>query len=525
MLKEVKYYNRAYKLLEELREVYKDGFNPQLTFNYLNDQRVHFMNDHDLMMERVNSLRITLLVAFLGLNKESIERADKFDSFKELEMDIDFQEFPVVVRGEIEKGFIMDDDGINMFNNNRTRNTIFDNWLSIVNAPAGDTDNITILSRVRNGLLHSNFKLFNDEDYRSFINIKTKNYYESNIIAENFHQFIMRYYSNASGYGLTEFDYICRYHAKSREDYLKVNNIDELFNELHKMEIISYNNKSNNYNGNNSFSKYFKHDYLDKSYTEKVLKRMEKDNIVINNINSRYLTENEIEIIIDRVISSNPNFFNMNNEDKHRLVLANIDFIINNKGAICSWISHVFLVTNNIYTIQNMNCNFMTPNFSDPSICKLAFSIIKAYLVMYRMQYINENNDPNSNKFINLDYNKINFDFSSNDYNLSVSNINDNSFCYQTLVSRQLQRDPELSQFEIDNNIILSIIRNGLAHGNINILYSKEKKQEIIKIVDINPKNTDEIKELTMTLEFFNTFLDSEAFKPKYCYNRNLTMN
>ena len=362
MLKEVKYYNRAYKLLEELGEVYENGHDSKRVFDFLNNQRFYYINNPDLMMERINSLKLTILVAFLGLNKESIERADKFDNFRELDLIIDFQKIPLIIRGENYSGYIMDNDGINMFNNNRIRNTIFDNWLSIINAPVSDTDHATILKRVRNGFLHSNFKLFNDEDFRSFINIKTKNYYESNILVDNFSQFIMSYYANNSSFGLTEFDYICRYHAPFNDDYMNVHNNDELSDELHRMEIVSYNNKSNNYNGYQAFSSYFKHDFIDKNYKEKIFKRMQKDNIVINSINSRNLTEDEIDIIIDRVINNHPNFFSMNNDEKYRLVLANIDLVINSKGTICSWMTHILEVLKNIYTIQNHHMSYPTPN-------------------------------------------------------------------------------------------------------------------------------------------------------------------
>lgn len=70
-------------------------------------------------------------------------------------------------------------------------------------------------------------------------------------------------------------------------------------------------------------------------------------------------------------------------------------------------------------------------------------------------------------------------------------------------------------------NDLIDAYDNGFAHGNITCFTDDKSGRGIIEIKDIDRKN-DRSRCIQMTIEKFNKFLSSEAFLPKYCFNKEL---
>ena len=67
------------------------------------------------------------------------------------------------------------------------------------------------------------------------------------------------------------------------------------------------------------------------------------------------------------------------------------------------------------------------------------------------------------------------------------------------------------------------MIRNGLSHGNINILVN-DNFEIYIEIKDIDKKRN-KARCIQMSLSKFNKFLNSEAFLPKNCISLDKDIN
>ena len=63
------------------------------------------------------------------------------------------------------------------------------------------------------------------------------------------------------------------------------------------------------------------------------------------------------------------------------------------------------------------------------------------------------------------------------------------------------------------------VVRNSLAHGNVNVYISPLTLERKISLTDTDPKSG-RIRKLIFELDGFNKFLESEAFLPKNCYNK-----
>ena len=60
------------------------------------------------------------------------------------------------------------------FNEKRVQETPFDNWLSIIKDQTADKDADSVMKKIRNGILHSNFELLLEPGNLDFTNIKIK---------------------------------------------------------------------------------------------------------------------------------------------------------------------------------------------------------------------------------------------------------------------------------------------------------------------------------------------------------------
>ena len=167
MTNEEKYYRRAYSLIDRLGEVYQKGFDRKKILQFWKEELMKFNNKPYIASNQHKSVMLTIVIALLGINKESIEKSEKITDYNESIVHEDFRKLKLM-EDSLQK--------INSFENNRIVNSLFDNWLSIKISPSTDSNNKDIFRRVRNGLLHSNFYVDLEAFQTSYTHIKTKSY-------------------------------------------------------------------------------------------------------------------------------------------------------------------------------------------------------------------------------------------------------------------------------------------------------------------------------------------------------------
>ena len=520
MIRIVDYYKNAYSMLRDLEFYYKDGFKPTSAYNFWSTMVDRLKNNSQLTIDKINSLDLCIMVALLGLNKETIDKSERYEEYGDFQLNGDFRYDVPFLELKSDSGINLDLRSIQRFDSFKTKHTIFDNWLSINKAPEIDDTPVKTFKRVRNGFLHSNFNLEVDSVGRSYTHIKTKSYYESLIINGNFYQFLEAYSSNVGTVGLTETDFFINI-KKS-----KLDNLTDLYLFLRNAKLIFLDSKMDKYDGTKYFGEYFNdvispYGELDSHFVDRAIFDMEKEGISITGSLPIQLEKYEISAIIKQIKKNYPDFFNYTLSEKNHIVINNIVFFENSKASISNWFLHFSYLLNRMHFNNfNPNDDYIRTDIYAKESCSFALSLLKAYLILYRMEYIKDRMD--DAKFDPLDYSKIDFDLEADDYDLEVTNKNDSNFSYETLVQRQLQRDPNQDRHEIDMRIITSIIRDALAHGKVYPYFLPEETCEVIELVDINPNNSDEEKIITMPLDKFNKFLNSEAFLPKHCYKNRL---
>ena len=86
-------------------------------------------------------------------------------------------------------------------------------------------------------------------------------------------------------------------------------------------------------------------------------------------------------------------------------------------------------------------------------------------------------------------------------------------------MDKEEQRSPNLTFEEVFHKVICDVVRNSLAHGNINLYMSPHTLEHKIDLTDIDPK-TGRVRRIRFDAKSFDKFLSSDAFLPKNCYNK-----
>ena len=179
-----KYYRRAHTALRKLIEAYKDGYDIRKMNEFRTSLIREGINNPKVMREQQFSLLFTITTALLGLNKEGIEKTEKIREYKKAEKSSGLGEETLTKKHK---------DRIQEFNDKRVEETPFDNWLSIVKNLTKEKDSTSIMKKIRNGILHSNFELLLEEDNLDYTNIKIKSYFEAELLNLEFEKYILEY--------------------------------------------------------------------------------------------------------------------------------------------------------------------------------------------------------------------------------------------------------------------------------------------------------------------------------------------
>ena len=494
-----KYYRRAFNALQKLIKAYKNGYTPQTMNEFRTSLILSGVENQTLMKEEQLSIMYTLTIALLGLNKESIEKSEKITEYK-----------------QAAKGSIGLEPNLNRqqqtrkqeFNDKRTVETPFDNWLSIVKDLTKDQDAQSIMKKIRNGILHSNFELLLESGNLDYTNIKIKSYFEAELLNLEFEKYVFEYFSNIEGLGLTEklFTYNIRFiDIKDKEILRKV---------LEEMSINAL-----TYRGIKTLE--------DKTPEDHLMDSRNGDVIDIDNFFKQIKDSSNFEDVKGELLKLKPetirlledyihktfgnNFYKMPQQTQMGIISTTLNYIINPKREISNWFAHFWYFYSTL-TTNKVDTSFYSGDEFGFESCYPSLLVLKAYLIMYRLQ----NKD-----FDNIDYTKVNFPLDGTIQIIS-GNINDPESDENTFVlsmEKETQRNPNLTYEETFHKVMCDVVRNSLAHGNVNVYLSPLSLENKIELTDIDPK-TGRVRRIIFDESGFEKFLSSDAFLPKNCYNK-----
>ena len=495
-----KYYRRAHTALKKLIEAYKDGYDIRKMNEFRTSLIREGINNPKVMREQQFSLLFTITTALLGLNKEGIEKTEKIREYKKAEKSSGIGEETLTKKHK---------DRIQEFNDKRVEETPFDNWLSIVKNLTKEKDSTSIMKKIRNGILHSNFELLLEEDNLDYTNIKIKSYFEAELLNLEFEKYILEYFSNIEGLGLTEVMHTYNIRQIPIRDrdvlhrillemsineirYKNIGSLGEKTPEIHLMEARNEDDKIDVL----SFLKNLKESNNFKDLTGEILK-LKPETI-------RYL-----EDYIEKTFGNK--FYELDYRVQDGIISTHLNLVLNPKRELSNWYAHFWFLYSTL-TAPNFTPEFFSGDDYGFESCYPALLILKAYLTMYRLQCPD---------FSELDYKKVNFP-DDGTVELVTGNINDpdsdeNSF--KISIEKEQERHPELDIIEVFNKVMCDVVRNSLAHGNVNVYISPLTLERKISLTDTDPKSG-RIRKLIFELDGFNKFLESEAFLPKNCYNK-----
>ena len=492
-----RYYRRAYNALQKLIKAYKDGYNPKKMSEFRESLRLEAIAHEQVIREEQLSIMFTTTAALLGLNKESIERTSKISEYKKPEKTSDFKAPPLPSR------YL---PRIAEFNGKRTQETPFDSWLSIIKDQTADKDASSVMKKIRNGILHSNFELLLEPGNLDYTNIKIKSYFEAEILNTEFEKYVFEYFANIEGLGLTE----VMYTYNMRQSQIK--DKDDLHRVLEAMSIneIRYENIK-------TLAEKTPEDYLmdskdenDKIDVEKFLKSLIDSNN-FENLKGQVLKPTpELVRYLEDYISKTfgKDFYKLSYPEQNGIITTHLNLVLNPKRELSNWLVHFW------YLYSTIASNMFNPVFFSGDeygfeSCLPSLLVLKSYLVLYRLQ---------SKDFAEIDYRKINFPLDGT-IELISENPNSDENTFSRSIEKEQTRNPELRFDDAFHKVICDVVRNSLAHGNVNVYLSPLTLERKIELTDIDPK-TKSVRKICFELESFNDFLNSDAFSPKNCYNK-----
>jgi len=498
-----KYYRRSYNSIAKLLNTFRYGYSEKAMMEYINELIFAKDNNNQIFLEERSKIIYTLIISLLGLNKESMENTGKITKYQKSFHTLNMRSMNL--ENEVKRK-------LELFDSERVLSTDFDDWLSITLPILTDTTNYDHLKRVRNGLLHSNFYIDDSNFKLNIAHIKIKNYYEAEIIEPEFNAFIINYFSNLSVLGLSEQIYT---HNFSYKNIIK--NKTELIEALRKLVItkLNYSNvkdidgetpesiivESAFENGTINYAKYHDRLFCNSNFE-----------LDINKCQEMILEEKEITHVLDYIEKEFGNtFYEMDERMQKEAIIAHVEYMINPKKDISAWLIRFIYLFNSILG-TNIDRESFCYDGLDSESCYPALLILKSYLIIYRLQ---------NNNLDKLDYSKINFDFNDPKIDLLSKNADD-SLCVENLFLdsfNKIKKRSELTDLEIWNNVVCEVFRNSLAHGNAFSYIDLETGEQYIEFKDINKKKGT-IRVIRMSLEKLEQFLNSDAFLPKHCKQR-----
>lgn len=502
------YYRRGMFIIDKLLKNFSNDssfYKNRASLMSLELQRMN--NNKDLMVKDINSFYITAMVSLLGINKENIENMNKHDDYDLLNIN------------ESETKSLESFKKLNpSFELDRNIKTKFDKWLSVERC---DYPTISYMFNIRNGILHSEFEPL--DEYGDMLSINNSNYthFKGKIILYGIMRFCMFYFGNNTWMGLTE-----KFNVYENDVEKQITDEKELEETIKTVVIneISYKNKTTRKDLTIPELKAYKLFLKGKD------KGMTLDELLNAIFGKKYeytktvkALNNDQILIVKKMIDKyyGDSFYNLDKESQAIQISSITRYLFDSRSVISEWICDYVefyktimnsILFNEKESLEDINkiIKMSTKEENRRSVfaCRTSLLIMKLYHVLYRLQ---------NKKYEEVDFNSINFDFSSNDYNYERIDI-DSSKTYDFNIDKAnlAMKNPTLSNKELENKVVCEIIRNSLSHGNIEINFKVENDElkEYIIFEDIYHHKT---RKLEMTLDKLETYLNSNAFETANC--------
>lgn len=504
------YYKRGMHIIDKLVKVFSNDstfYKKRMELLKLELQR--FSGNEQLMIKDINSFYITAMISLIGLNKENIEKMNKhgnYDLYK-----LDKKEQQIISLNKIKKAYPE-------FEASRTITTKFDDWLSVENC---DYPTLSYMMNIRNGLLHSEYEPLGE--FGDIISVNNSNYthFKSKIILYGIINFCMFHFGNNTWTGLSE-----NFNIYEVDDHNNVNSYKELDEKIKTIKVnkLKYEPKTEKDNLKIPELRAYKimqQIKKKKNSLEEILEKIFQNKYTYT-IETQNLTDEQVSIIkkmIEKYYGES--FYKLDGDSQNMQLLSLGRYLMDSRGVLSEWICDYIDFYNIIMEIvcrlgdkyneaieSLLEETNSENNKRSAFACRTSLLIVKLYHILYRLQ---------NSKYIEVDYNDIDFNTLASDYKYERTNI-DGSKIYDFSVDKDKLKlkDFELSDKELENKVVCEIIRNSLSHGNLNMNF-KIENDELIEYVVFEDKYHSKVRKLEMTLDKLEKFLSSEAFETKNC--------
>lgn len=490
-----KYYRRAFNCLSTLENAYKNGYSISSINKFISDEK---KKNPKIAYEEQESLRLTIIVALLGLNKERLEKTDKLDNYQNIIDNYDIRNVLSLPKNII--NIIKD------FDNKNTVNTKYDSFLSVINNLAPNYTDEDYINTVRNAFLHGQYELDLNDQSGIITKIKNKGFIECEVLNPNLYYFINSYFSNLPTLGVTEKNVLY-----AMENDIKIKNELELqeFLNNYQLQYIEYDNASL-YDGENTLEKKladkFGAKYIDSDVVESHLNKYSNSDINITSIDKKNLEQDIIECVIEKIkLDYGTEFYKKTPDEQKNIISCYVEYFAENSRMLSNWLLHYF------YLVSRMNevdISFFMKDEDYNFSSEISLLIVKAYLVLFRLQ---------GRCFEEVSYSDIDLDI--NDLQLSSFDENDNPANLFIESFNKLRNKPNntYTEDEIKKVVLNEVIRDALAHGNVETRFELDSNGELKHTITLKDIYKSKKRIIKMDINTFKKYLNSKAFYPEKC--------
>ena len=471
--------------------------------------------DCQLGVYDLNNFLLLCSITMLGLNKEHIEKTDNLNDYK---YELSFPTYEDIY--EVNKLARYGNDKLtkeqeNMlryyvsvsynlaypkFDKERVVNTDLDDFLCVTNIKSLPNFDYNYIFMIRNAFMHSNYSVNFHEGRNNFyiVDLFNDNFtgFEGKLAYNNFSEFIKFYYGNNIGFGIMDSIMFYLYN-----DYVKINNENDLDNFLN---TILYRKV------------YIKNERLaqDKILETKIKKILMKNNKNIpSEVLEKYadhytdfkLTNDEckkVKLLIKQ--NYGDSFYSLDMKVQREIIEMYATSLVDFSNFLNESIYYFF----NIFRESVHNPDL--PEFLDGFIQKdmtyseiPALLILKSYMILYRIQ---------NKTFEEIDYNKIDMDY----FSYSENNVYKYDL-YDHFKNNLKNKGILLSEDEYQKRYFCEVIRDALAHGNVGMDIQIKPNDEVVYNFVFTDDYKGKTRKIAISLENYQKFLNSEAFKVEYC--------
>ena len=439
-------------------------------------------NFPELVYKEQSYFLFNLLTVLIGLNKEMIEETGMHLGY---EYDINKKLKDKMDRNEIESI---------IFPHRHFAENKYVSWLNVTHYNVLNAD---LMFFVRNGILHSEFEPSNRNKY--IFNVRNSNYtgFEAEILWPTFSEFINFYFGNNSTRVATslrpEWAVIAIEDVSDFKKIKKINNPNDL------EEILSH-----------AIAGILKREYSNKKKTVtntpeyKLSKEVKDDGTLKWNedlFHWRYLDDNDKRIIMTFINKRLSFFYHLDIKKQISYIGSIYNFMMFPNCSISNWMS-LFVTLMNPYIDIEFEKEISNMTFGT-GIDKTSAVFLKLGFVLYRMQ---------CKQFEEIDYNLVDIDLSKIYYN-EIGDINGVS-PYDHAYNKIKSKNSSYTDDEIRKKIVCDIIRDSIAHGNIEPSIGADSGKIFVAFVDSYKGKK---REIVLELDELKNFVMSEAFDASKC--------